>query len=164
MDVPTGIQLEAEFLDRLNESVRERKAKSVSEIIRAALECFDFEDVAVPRPAHVSMSVRLPIEVRRDLKRIARAKQTSIGQLVRLAVDSYLPHLDQAAAGQLEIEMPSAVPHEPEPSPSAKSRPASTRPAAETARKNSQPPKRAAKRTPKTPRKTTPRTKKARSR
>lgn len=110
MDVPTGIQLEVEFLDRLSEPVREGKAKSVSDLIRMALQSFNFESVLVQRPSHVSMSVRLPLEVRRNLKRVAREKHTSVGQLVRVAVDAYLPHLEQAAAGQLEIEMPTDVP------------------------------------------------------
>lgn len=116
MDVPTGIQLEVEFLDRLSEPVREGKAKSVSEIIRAALESFNFENVVVLRPSHVTISVRLPVEVRRDLKRVAREKHTSVGQLVRIAVDAYLPHLEQASAGQLEIEMSTEAPHQAEPS------------------------------------------------
>ena len=44
---PFPIQLEVEFLDRLSEPVRDNKAKSVSEIIRHALERFDFEDAVV---------------------------------------------------------------------------------------------------------------------
>lgn len=120
MDAPTALQLEVEMLDRLNEPVREGKAKSVSEIIRAALESFNFENVVVLRPSHVALSVRLPLEVRRDLKRVAREKHTSVGQLVRVAIEAYLPHLEQATAGQLEIEMSTAVPREEEPAASSK--------------------------------------------
>lgn len=137
MDVPTGIQLEVEFLDRLSEPVREGKAKSVSEIIRAALESFNFENVVVLRPSHVTMSVRLPSEVRRDLKRVAREKHTSLGQLVRIAVDAYLPHLEQASAGQLEIEMSTAVPRDEDVRPAAKPAATPSRPRAKPTGKKS---------------------------
>ncbi|MBI5424970.1 MAG: hypothetical protein HZA32_12910 [Opitutae bacterium] len=164
MDAPTGIQLEVEFLDRLNEPVREGKAKSVSEIIRTALERFNFENVVVLRPSHVTISVRLPSEVRRDLKRVAREKHTSIGQLVRIAVDTYLPQLEEASAGQLEIEMSTAVPREPEPPPSPKAPVAAARPAAKDTRKKAPARKSAAKRAAKTPPKPAASAKKKRAR
>lgn len=106
---PFAIQLEVEFLDRLSEPVREGKAKSVSEIIRAALDQFNLEDVVVIRPPQVMISVRLPGEIRRDLQRVAREKHTSIGQLVRSAVEAYLPRLESASAGQLEMAIPTAI-------------------------------------------------------
>lgn len=103
---PFAIQLEVEFLDRLSEPVRDGKVKSVSELIRAALERFDFENVVVVRPAQLMISVRLPMAVRQQLKRVSRAKHTSVGQLVRSAVEAYLPQLEGAAAGQMEMPIP----------------------------------------------------------
>ncbi len=100
---PMAVQLEVEFLDRLSEPVRDKKAKSVSEIIRTALERYDFTHMVVVRTAHVTISVRLPVELRRTLKKTARAKHTSIGQLVRTAVEAYLPQLEAETAGQLEM-------------------------------------------------------------
>ena len=94
---PFPLQLEVEFLDRLSEPVREGRAKSVSAIIRAALEQFDFANVVVMHPAQVQISVRLPGEIRRNLRKISRAKHTSIGQLVRAAVDAYLPSVEAVA-------------------------------------------------------------------
>jgi predicted DNA-binding protein len=101
---PFPIQMEVEFLDRLSEPVRDGKAKSVSEIIRTALERYDFSDVLVMHPAQLLVSVRLPTEVRRQLKKTARSKHTSVGHLVRAAVEAYLPELEAqptvaAAAG-----------------------------------------------------------------
>jgi predicted DNA-binding protein len=112
---PFAIQLEVEFLDRLNEPVRDGKAKSVSEIIRAALERFDLSKVVVVRPPQLLISVRLPGAVRSELKKAARAKHTSVGQLVRAAVEAYLPQLEAANSGQLEmpippVELPDATP------------------------------------------------------
>jgi Arc/MetJ-type ribon-helix-helix transcriptional regulator len=105
---PFPIQMEVEFLDRLSEPVREGRVKSVSELIRAALERYDFANVIVMRPAQLQISVRLPAEIRRNLRQISRAKHTSVGQLVRAAVEAYLPQLESGMLNQLE--MPIAPP------------------------------------------------------
>ncbi len=91
---PFPVQMEVEFLDRLSEPVRDGKAKSVSDIIRTALVRYDFSDVLVMHPAQLQISVRLPSEVRRQLKKTARAKHTSVSHLVRPAVEAYLPELE----------------------------------------------------------------------
>ncbi len=100
---PFPIQMEVEFIDRLSEPVREGRAKSVSEIIRTALERFDFANVVVMHPAQLQISVRLPPAIRRNLKQISRAKHTSVSQLVRAAVEAYLPQLETGAVDQLEM-------------------------------------------------------------
>lgn len=107
---PFAMQLEVEFLARLSEPVRLGQAKSVSEIIRTALERFDFDRAVVARPTQQLISVRLRGATRKSLKRAAKAKQTSVGQLVRLAVESYLPQLESATAGQMEMSIPAAQP------------------------------------------------------
>ena len=91
---PFPVQMEVEFIDRLGEPVRDGKAKSVSEIIRTALEQYDFSDVLVLHPAQVQISVRLSPEIRRSLKKTARLKHTSVSHLVRAAVEAYLPELE----------------------------------------------------------------------
>ena len=93
---PFPLLMEVEFVDRLNEPVRDRKAKSVSAIIRTALERYDFANVVVMHPVQVQISVRLPAELRRTLKKVARSKHTNEGQLVRAAVEAYLPELEAA--------------------------------------------------------------------
>ena len=95
---PFPIQMEVEFLDRLSEPVRDGKAKSVSDIIRTALGRYDFTDVLVMHPAQLQISVRLPGEIRRQLKKTARSKHTSVGHLVRAAVEAYLPELEALPA------------------------------------------------------------------
>ena len=100
---PFPLQLEVELLDRLSEPVREGRAKSVSAIIRTALERYDFGNVVVVRPAQLLISVRLPAEIRRNLKQLSRAKHTSVGQLVRAAVEAYLPQLETGAVDQFEL-------------------------------------------------------------
>ena len=118
---PFPVQVEVEFLDRLSEPVREGKAKSVSALIRAALERFNLANLVVVRPAQLTISVRLPVELRRALRQTARAKGTSVGQLVRAAVEAYLPVLEREAAGQMEMPI-AALPPVP-----AKARPSGKR-------------------------------------
>src|ERR1700710_863121 len=96
---PFPVTMEVEFLDRLSEPVREGRAKSVSAIIRSALEEYDFSNVVVVHPSQLQISVRLPSEIRKNLKKVSRAKHTSVGQLVRAAVEAYLPTLEAAATG-----------------------------------------------------------------
>jgi len=88
--------MEVAFLDRLSEPVRDGKARSVSAIIRAALEQYDFSDAIVMHPQQLQISVRLPVELRRQLKKTARSKHTSVGHLVRAAVEAYLPEIEAA--------------------------------------------------------------------
>ena len=97
---PFPLTMEVEFLDRLTEPVREGRAKSVSAIIRAALERFDFSNVIVVHPSQVQISVRLPAEFRKNLKKVSRGKHTSVGQLVRAAVEAYLPQVEAAAPAE----------------------------------------------------------------
>ena len=107
---PFPIQLEVEFLDRISEPVREGRAKSVSEIIRMALERYDFANIIVLKPSQLQISVRLPAPIRQNLKRISRTKHTSVGQLVRAAVEAYLPLLESGAVTQLEIPVAPPAP------------------------------------------------------
>ena len=121
---PLTIQLEVEFLDRLSEPVREGKVASVSDLIRAAVERFNFEQVLVAHASHLPISVRLADEVRRTLKRVAKAKHTSIGHLVRAAVEAYLPELEGQSAGQMEMPIEASSPAAP---PAKRRKPASRR-------------------------------------
>ncbi len=112
---PFAIQLEVEFLDRLSEPVREGRVKSVSDLIRAALARYDFANVMVLRSPQLLISVRLPTEIRQELRKISRAKQASIGQLVRLAVEAYLPQLEvdsgtESGMSIPHVELPTAGP------------------------------------------------------
>jgi predicted DNA-binding protein len=107
---PFPIQMEVEFLDRLSEPVRDGKAKSVSDIIRTALEQYDFSDVLVMHPQQLQISVRLPLEIRRQLKKTARSKHTSVGHLVRAAVETYLPELEAIPAPADAVAKPKRKP------------------------------------------------------
>lgn len=100
---PLAIAMDVEFIDRLGEPVRAGKAKNISTIIRTALEQYDFDEVMFLKPAQVSISVRLPVEVRKNLRKVARTKHTSVGQLVRAAVEAYLPRLEAQSAAVTKV-------------------------------------------------------------
>jgi len=103
---PFPIQMEVEFLDRLSEPVREGKAKSVSDLVRTALERYDLANVVVLHPAQVLMSVRLSGEIRRNLRKVSRAKHTSVGHLVRAAVEAYLPEIEALPLPETVVAKP----------------------------------------------------------
>lgn len=106
---PFPITLEVELLDRLSEPVRDGKVKSLSELIRRALEHFDFSNVVVMKPSQLQVSVRLPAEVRRHLRQVSRRQHVSIGHLVRAAVDAYLPVIESGSDQQLEMPIDPGV-------------------------------------------------------
>lgn len=115
---PFPIMLEVELLDRLSEPVRDGRAKSVSAVIRDALEDFDFGNVVVVKPNLVQISVRLPQPLRATIERVSRQQHVSVVHLLRAALEAHLTRLEADAAGQLQIEI------EPEPSPAALETPA----------------------------------------
>lgn len=112
---PFAISLDTDLLDRLGEIVRTGKARSVSALIRDALEPFDFDEYKVIRPEQKLISVRLPVEVRDSLKHAAETKQTSVGHLVRTAIESFLIHLDHESPDQLQIPLADTPPAAPTP-------------------------------------------------
>ena len=87
-NAPFAMLLDLEFLDRLNEPVRHGKAASVSAVIRAALARFDFTNVLVMHPAQLQISVRLPARIRQQLKKTARTKHTTVGQLEAIVIEA----------------------------------------------------------------------------
>jgi Ribbon-helix-helix protein, copG family len=71
------------------ERVRKRlKLPTASEAIRRALVAFDFEGYVPPRDPNGQVSVRIPAELRARLRRAARHKKISIGELIRAAIEA----------------------------------------------------------------------------
>lgn len=102
---PFAIMLDTDLLDRLTGVVQSGKARSVSALIRDALEPFDFDEYQVIRPSQKLISVRLPIEVRDGLKQAAETKQTTVTHLVRTALEHFLVELDSENPDQLQIPL-----------------------------------------------------------
>ncbi len=61
---------------------------TASEVVRLAIESFDFESCSPTRDPHTQISVRVTGEQRAMLKRYARQKDASVGELIRLALEA----------------------------------------------------------------------------
>ena len=62
--------------------------KSASEAVRLALTHCDLDKIAFDREEHRQISVRIPRALRAKLKRVARQKRASAGELLRAAIES----------------------------------------------------------------------------
>jgi len=81
--------LSEELLARLERSRVSAGLRTTSEIVRAAIDGFDFESCTPHvEGARRQISVRLSSEQRAVLKRTATRKGVSIGELLRLAVEA----------------------------------------------------------------------------
>jgi len=70
------------------EQVRSRRGlRSLSDVVRVALDQFDYGAHTSPRAERRQLSVRLPDGVKRTLQRQARLHRTSAGELLRSAID-----------------------------------------------------------------------------
>ena len=64
-----------------------RGLKTASEVVRLAIAQFDFEACTPHHEPHRQISVRVAATQRAMLKRYARSKDTSVGDLLRLALE-----------------------------------------------------------------------------
>lgn len=62
--------------------------KSASEVVRLAMDKFDFERCTPNSVPHRQISVRITTDQRAMLKRYAKKKDTSVGELLRLALEN----------------------------------------------------------------------------
>lgn len=61
---------------------------TASEVVRTAIASYDFEDCEPTRDPHRQISVRITSDQRAMLKRYARQKDASVGELLRLALEA----------------------------------------------------------------------------
>lgn len=105
--------LDTDLLDQLSEIVAAGKARSVSALIRDALELFDLDAFTLIKPQQKMVSVRLPVEVREMLKQTATAHSTTLSHLVRTALENYLVeqvHAEPTEPSEVAVEPPPPVP------------------------------------------------------
>jgi hypothetical protein len=84
---PLTFDLPLELIAKLKTSRKTRGLKSTSEAVRLAIEEFDFDACTPNREAHRQVSVRIATVQRAMLKRFARSKGSSVGELLRLALE-----------------------------------------------------------------------------
>lgn len=61
---------------------------STSEVIRLAIQGFDIDGYESDVSEHRQMSVRLPVQTKALLVKVAKKKHVSVGELIRVAIDS----------------------------------------------------------------------------
>jgi hypothetical protein len=61
--------------------------QTASEVVRLAMDNFDFENCEPNTVPHRQISVRISSDQRAMLKRYAKKKDTSVGELLRLALE-----------------------------------------------------------------------------
>lgn len=61
---------------------------STSEVVRQAISKFNFDRFKFDAPSHRQISVRLPSDQRSLLKKTAKAKHASVGELLRVAIEA----------------------------------------------------------------------------
>jgi Arc/MetJ-type ribon-helix-helix transcriptional regulator len=85
---PLTFDLPVSLINRMESCRRGHRFATTSEVVRAAIAGFDFEDCVPARDPHRQISVRIGAEHRAMLKRYARQKKASVGELLRLALES----------------------------------------------------------------------------
>jgi len=85
---PVTFDLSLDLLAKIEVCRKDLEAETTSDVIRVALDQFDFAGCQPEVIPHRQISVRLNLEQRANLKRFARVKGVSVGELLRMAVES----------------------------------------------------------------------------
>lgn len=85
---PLTFDLPVSLIAKIETCRRGHGFKSASEVVRLALSSYDFETCDPVRDPHKQISVRVTTDQRSSLRRYARQKDASVGELLRLAVES----------------------------------------------------------------------------
>lgn len=85
---PLTFDLPVSLIAKISACRRGHGLKTASEVVRFAIQTFDFEGCQPTRDPHRQISVRVTSNQRAMLKRYAKAKDASIGEMLRLALES----------------------------------------------------------------------------
>jgi Arc/MetJ-type ribon-helix-helix transcriptional regulator len=84
---PLTFDLPVSLIARIEGHRRKYGLKTASEVVRLAIDKFDFEGCRPARDPHRQVSVRLGPSQRSMLKRFAKKKDASVGELLRFALE-----------------------------------------------------------------------------
>jgi Arc/MetJ-type ribon-helix-helix transcriptional regulator len=84
---PLTFDLPVSLISKIETSRKVRGLKTASEVIRLALDQYDFEAYKPNHDPHRQISVRISSRQRATLKRYSRTKHASVGELLRLALE-----------------------------------------------------------------------------
>jgi Arc/MetJ-type ribon-helix-helix transcriptional regulator len=85
---PLTFDLPESLVAKIDEVRRERGLKTVSEVVRSAVDEFDFTQCEFATDPYRQISVRIGTTQRGLLKRVARQKHASVGEVLRRAVEA----------------------------------------------------------------------------
>lgn len=85
---PLTFDLPESLVEKIEVLRRERDLKSVSEVVRLAVDEFDFTRCEFATDPFRQISVRIGTAQRGLLKRVARQKHASVGEVLRRAVEA----------------------------------------------------------------------------
>lgn len=85
---PLTFDLKEELLAKIEAARDNLDMSTNSEVIRHAIETFDFAAYKAPVKAHRQISVRLRMDTKQRLVKLARKHDVSVGELLRTAIDA----------------------------------------------------------------------------
>jgi len=85
---PLTFDLPVSLIARIETCRRGHAFKTASEVVRTAISGYDFENCEPTRDPHRQISVRVSADQRAMLRRFARKKDASVGELLRLALEA----------------------------------------------------------------------------
>lgn len=85
---PLTFDLPESLIARIETCRKGHGFATASEVVRTAIASYDFSGCEPSRDPHRQISVRITAEQRATLKRCARQKDASVGELLRLALEA----------------------------------------------------------------------------
>jgi predicted DNA-binding protein len=85
---PLTFDLKEELLAKIDAARDSLGMATNSEVIRHAIETFDYASYVAPVKAHRQISVRLRLESKQRLVKLAKKHDVSVGELLRTALDA----------------------------------------------------------------------------
>ena len=84
---PLTFDLPLSLISRIEKFRRSSALKTSSEVVRLAVDQYDFESCSPAHDPHRQISVRINARQRSALKRFANKNHASVGELLRLALE-----------------------------------------------------------------------------
>jgi hypothetical protein len=88
VSAPLTFDLPESLIAKIETCRKGHGLKTASEVVRLAIEAFDFASCKFARDPHRQISVRVNSAQRALLKRCARQNDGSVGELIRVALES----------------------------------------------------------------------------
>lgn len=85
---PLTFDLPVSLIQKLGTHQKRLGLKSASEVVRLAISEYNYDRYESSSEEHRQISVRLPADQKSKLAKFSRKKKVSVGELLRVAIDS----------------------------------------------------------------------------